>query len=230
MDDTVNTSALSVSNFGTEGGTVTVSGLPAYTLHWNTNFQFGYGVGPYPIANNSGCASILDAAGTIPVVTSITLPNGEGSYQFLYDSTYGRVSQITYPSGGWIKYTWGLTDTLSESAVYANSSGVDQACQYQMYAPVVRERQVSFDGQNVAMTQTFTYSTVWNSQIPFEWTSKTTTVTTTDNLRNQTFTTTYSYSPMYARRRRTRQAPWHSNWLLETPLLTTTGMEAPSES
>jgi RHS repeat-associated protein len=196
MTDTLGRTALSASNFGTSGGTVTVSGLSPYTLQWTT-VQPSYSVYANPISGNGGCGPVLQAGGTFAVVSSITLPNAE-AYQFQYDAKYGRVSQITYPTGGWVKYTWGLTDTLSEAVVYANSSGVDQACQYQMYAPVIRSRQVSFDGQNVALTQTFTYNTTWNTNPPSLWAGKTTTVTTSDKLRNLSSTTTYTYSPWYA--------------------------------
>jgi len=196
MTDTLGRT-LSASNFGTSGGTVTVPGLPAYTLQWTT-VSPSYSVYPHAISGNGSCGPVLTAGGTLSVISSITLPNSEGSYTFQYDPTYGRVSQITYPTGAWIKYTWGLTDTLSEAVAYANTTGFDQACQYQMYAPVVRSRQVSYDGQHVALTQTFTYSTTWDAQTPLFWDSKTTIVTTTDNLRNLTATTTYTYIPIFS--------------------------------
>ena len=196
MTDTLGRTGLSVSNFGTSNGTVAVSGLGAYTLQWTT-VSPNYSVYANPISGNSGCGPVLPAQATLPVISSITLPNQQ-AYTFQYNSTYGRVSQITYPSGGWIKYTWGLTDTLSEAVVYANTSGVDQGCQFQIYAPVIRSREVSFDGQNVALTQTFTYKTTWSTNPQFEWTGKKTTVTTTDNLRNLSSTTTYTYNPWYA--------------------------------
>ena len=196
MTDTVGRTAVSASNFGSSGGTVTVFGLSPYTLQWTT-VHTNYSVYANPISSNGGCGPVLGVGETLPVVSSITLPNNE-EYTFQYDSAYGRISQITYPSGGWIKYTWGLTDTLSEAVVYPNTSGVDQACQFQMYAPVIRSREVSFDGQNVALTQNFTYNTTWNTQIPSLWAGKTTTVTSTDNVRNLSSTAIYAYIPWYS--------------------------------
>ena len=50
---------------------------------------------------------------------------------------------------------------------------------------------VSINGAKV-LDQTFTYSTTWPTGYT-NWTTKTTTVTTTDEKRNISFTTTYTY-------------------------------------
>jgi len=68
-------------------------------------------------------------------------------------------------------------------------------CGYEYGQPAIVERQVSYDGTNVAEQQTFTYSTTWGGTVG-DWTSKTTNVTTTDELRNANFTTAYNYSPV----------------------------------
>ena len=57
---------------------------------------------------------------------SITLPNGE-QYQFFYDSTYGLINEIIYPTGAWVKYTWKPSDNYSEFAEWTGSNGIAQA-------------------------------------------------------------------------------------------------------
>ena len=44
---------------------------------------------------------------TLPAVTSIARPDGT-AYTFQYDPTYGTISQITFPDGGYVKFVWGI--------------------------------------------------------------------------------------------------------------------------
>jgi len=105
MTDTAGRAVVSASSFGASGGdTVRVSGLSTpYTVHWGTA-SYNYTPGWVLASTDGACPNMVYANGNTPVVTSLTLPNGQ-SYQFHYDSTYGLVDEIIFPSGGWVKYT-----------------------------------------------------------------------------------------------------------------------------
>ena len=143
--------------------------------------------------------SFLPTATAPEVVKTISLPNNQ-KYIFSYDPTYGLLSEIQYPDGGWVKYTWKLSDTFSEDAIFTglyNNLPVQQGCNMLYKTPVVSTRQVSFNGSSVALTQTFTYNTKWNTgSTDNYWTTKTTTVQTTDAVRGLTNQTVYTYSPV----------------------------------
>jgi YD repeat-containing protein len=63
---------------------------------------------------------------------------------------------------------------------------------------VVSTRQVSYDGNTVAQSQSFSYSTTWaNGDNAGTWTTKTTSVTTTDKITGKSALTTYTYQPGY---------------------------------
>jgi RHS repeat-associated protein len=150
-------------------------------------------------------------------VSQITLPNG-GSYKFYYGSDnphpgytnpYGLLSEIDYPDGGWVRYTWKLSDTNSELEAYSDADLNLDGCLYQYKTPVVATRQVGFGGSAPSLTQTFAYSTTWNTSPadPAIWTNKNTTVCTTDDVRGSSvctnpasvpanaFLTAYGYTP-----------------------------------
>jgi len=44
---------------------------------------------------------------TLPVVSSITLPDST-QYAFTYDPTYGTISKIVFPTGGHVRFVWGI--------------------------------------------------------------------------------------------------------------------------
>jgi len=129
-------------------------------------------------------------------------------YQFAYESVYGRIQKITYPSGATVTYTWALNPS-SQDIVLPDSSGADAACQYRYGSPAVTSRVVSFDGVNPALEQDFNYSsspagTFWNASNFWIWDSRTTIVVTKDCARNNyncsgapSFTTVYNYGPWY---------------------------------
>ena len=127
------------------------------------------------------------------MVTSVTLPNGQ-EYQFSYGGTYGLLSQITYPTGAWVKYTWGVS-TRGDQVALSDSLGNPGVCGYTYDVPAVSERQVSFDGSTIALTQSFSYTTNWSSG---SGSYKTTVVTTTDNKTGATTVTTYQYTGVTA--------------------------------
>jgi hypothetical protein len=129
------------------------------------------------------------------VIKVITLPNGS-QYKFSYDSTFGQLSQITYPGGGYVQYTWGYN---SYSALASFPSGPPDSgnvpCELIYSKPAITDRYVSSNGSTIALHQHFTYTTAWNPNTG-TWSTKTTTVTTTDEGRqpNVTTTTTYTYT------------------------------------
>ena len=137
------------------------------------------------------------------VVQSITLPNGQ-QYTFEYNDPYGLISQINYPNGGWVKYTWKLSDTFSDSAMFDGeepSSGTfpevadRDACTYYYKSPVLATREVGYSANSsAAQTQTFTYNTQWSGADSITWASKTTTVQTTDDVTGKTAQTIDTYS------------------------------------
>jgi RHS repeat-associated protein len=195
VTDTLGRTLLTSSGFGASGNTMTVSSL-RYSTTWGTS-NLNYSANASLLFNGSGkCYSSFNSdTGTNNVITQITLPNTQ-FYQFSYDSTYGVVNQITYPTGGYVQYVWGLND-LSEAADFEDSSGGSSQCYYHYDAPVVAHRYVSFDGTHTALTQDFTYSTTWSSDVRY-WTTKTTTVKTTDNITGAVSTTVYTYTPINA--------------------------------
>lgn len=175
--------------------------VPSQQMLSNGNycpFEAGPGPDQYPSPNGN--------------VRSIGLPNGQ-QYTFYYGADnpdpslanpYGLISEIIYPDGGWVKYNWGVSSTFSEVAVFANTieeTGHSNAtgCVFEYNTPVVVKRQVGM-GSTTWQTQFFTYSTTWdtttNFDFLFDWTQKTTSVYTYDNLLNKTALTQYTYSPI----------------------------------
>ena len=192
------------TGFGHTGDQITPSGLGAYTLTWETltpswltaGQDF---VGPQdPYGNLCGFpAPIEPATGTAwTVVKSIQLPNGQ-SYSFSYDPVSGYLSQITYPTGGSVRYAWGL-NTRSEWAGFADSSGHPGFCNYHYDTPAITDRWVN-DGTKDVLHQHFTYSTTWDPD-PTKyaaWDQKTTQVTTYDLQTGSTYDTYYTYGPAW---------------------------------
>ena len=142
-------------------------------------------------------------------ITSLALPDGT-SYQFSYDPSFGLLNQITYPNGAWVKYTWsipGQNDDASYSWINLSydptgtiGSYTVNTCGVTYGRPAIQTRTVSFDGQNVALKETYSYSTnfvaasSWNFN-GGNYSTKTTNVVTQDILRNTSYSTTYTYVP-----------------------------------
>lgn len=212
ITDSLGRVALSTSGFGASGNTVMVSGLAnPYTITWskqtaNFNYQSQLIFTP-----NHSSDAFCGAGGnqtfnnTQPEITNIALPNGQ-SYQFQYESTFGMVSKIIYPTGAYVRYQWGLNPTSTSSIAVAHwnqSSGgpppnpsVD-VCEYLFPTVALQHRYVSFDGTHEVLQQDFSYAaTTWTTETsPYEqWTSKQTTVTTTDNVTGAVQKTVYNYS------------------------------------
>jgi hypothetical protein len=208
--DTAGRTVVSLNN-NTSPTVVSAGGL-TYNLAYSPA-SFGYSIPvesippPDGITNPSGttCAwatgELTQALlGTSPTtVSTLTLPNNK-SYSFTYDPTYGVLSEIVYPDGGWVKYTWGFPSTYSTNALFSGllSTGGPwpDGCNFLYSTPVVATRQVGFGGSTTpVLTQTFSYSTTWGTGTSNDsWTAKTTTVTTTDKITNRVKQTTYTYS------------------------------------
>ena len=142
-------------------------------------------------------------------ITSLALPDGT-SYQFSYDPSFGLLNQITYPNGAWVKYTWsipGQNDDASYSWINLSydptgtiGSYTVNTCGVTYGRPAIQTRTVSFDGQNVALKETYSYSTNFVAASSFNfnggnYSTKTTNVVTQDMLRNTSYSTTYTYVP-----------------------------------
>jgi hypothetical protein len=192
-----------------------------YTPSWTTvsvNYSIQESGGTDPSSGTGiGCLPFpTTVSGTRNALSSLALPtsqvpNGQ-EYQFFYNNNYGLLSEIIYPDGGWVKYTWQLPSGFNEMASMGGTTttsgynpdsntytAVPFGCVWQYQTPVLATRQVSFDGTSVAQTQSFSYSTTWDYASDGsvnDWTMKTTTVTTTDNKLGLTSTTVYTYTPV----------------------------------
>ncbi|MGH9475960.1 MAG: hypothetical protein ACRD1C_06475 [Terriglobales bacterium] len=177
--------------------TITADGSagPAYTATWQTGPSAASmtitpaGRFACPVSESTG------AGGGGPVITSHTTP--EGTYTFSYDPTYGVLDRITYPNGGYVRYVWAETSSPAESGVFYTppGNGTPSACDGVYPGVVVTDRYVSPDGSSETGHQQFSYVTNWNPSATNLWTTKQTTVTTTDSSAGTSWTTTYTYAP-----------------------------------
>src|SRR5579863_30326 len=194
--DTTGRKVLQDSGFATNPETVTIIGLGApYTVNWTTSLSptFSTPVTVEPVSPYiSNCPNPIPHQGGGLAVSSITLPNGQ-SFTFAYDPTYGVLSKMTYPTGGYVRYVWGINPQAEQSETFTKSGGRGYECDMLYGTPAVTDRYVSYDGVHDVLHQTFGYSTTWPSN-PNGWTSKQTIVTTYDLVRGTSFETTYNYS------------------------------------
>ena len=191
------------------GYTSTIPGVSApYTFTTGTTSKPSFALNFTPVNGNSACAAsaitLTGPGGVNPTIAgfgvkTIKLPNGE-SYQLQYDSTFGLINKIVYPTGAWVQYTWSVipnAEGVQYHAIPGGTSGGLCAITHDWFA--ITKRVVSYDGTHSAEEQDFSYSTTWpasGQSNSYQWTSKTTTVTTKDLLRGTSFNTVYSYSPM----------------------------------
>lgn len=223
ISDTTGRTALSFQTSGVIGTTtinsVTVSGsAQPYSLTYG-------GAGGAALSVNA--TAVLSTAGTnctgVPAwsmggggLTAMTLPNGK-QYQFTYDPTYGLLSKITYPGGGYVSYTWGM-NPQSAAVAYTDTQAYGlNDCSYRYDKPAVMHRYVSFDGQTIALQQDFSYSTTWSAYL--QWSNTQTTVTTHDLVRGTSFQTVYTYLPIVPPTSpNTRQNFWDSQLPVESTI------------
>jgi len=202
--DTLGRVVLSTTGFGTTGNTVTVAGLgAAYHMTWETvSASFTLDSSLVFNGSNYACSFQASTPGAISelVVKSIQLPDGK-FYSFKHgtddptnSNPYGLISQITYPSGAWVKYSWTI-NSQSAGGVFPNLQGQAGQCVWRWGKPALQSRTVSFDGINPAVKQTFQYSTNWSatgSQQSYLWNTKQTIVTTQDLIRGTSFVSVLS--------------------------------------
>lgn len=183
--DTLGRTSVSVS-----GTTISVSGVSNYTANSGSVSASGL---PLTIDQYSGsCPLRGGTSGSSTEVTSLTLPNSE-TYYFSYDSVSGNISKIVYPTGGYVRYVWGV-NSKSEAGEDSGANGTTTfSCAYEYDTPVVTDRYVSFDGSTEVLHQQFSYTTTWDSD-QFQYSQKTTKVITYDLVRGGNFETKYTYS------------------------------------
>jgi RHS repeat-associated protein len=204
VTDTTGRAAITSNGRGGSGTTNTLSASGMnYKVNWTSatpNFSFPhemlYNVDGYLCQWSSATAAET-------VVNTITLPNNK-NYTFKYGTnpnapnSYGLLSEIDYPTGEWVRYTWKMSDTYSQAITFLAIAGPGGStfpggCIALVQTPVVATRSIGHAGSATAdQIQTFTYNTVWNSAA---WTSKTTTVSTEDVVRGVTAKTIYTYGP-----------------------------------
>jgi RHS repeat-associated protein len=207
--DTAGRPAIELSGFGPSGATntLTVSGAQYQATWTTTSASYSVPNAEFNLPTGQECVSWPSVNATETVISSITLPNG-GKYQFYYgtnpngaayNNPYGLLSEIDYPDGGWVRYTWTM-NAASEPAIYTSlglngGSPQPNGCEFEYGKPVVATRTVGFVPGVTALTQTFSYTTTWNTAYAsFGWTKKTTSVTTTDHIIGESALTAYTYS------------------------------------
>jgi RHS repeat-associated protein len=186
ITDTMGRLALSVSTSSTSTSD-TVSGLGgSYTVTYGTATASWTPGSTLVYGTSSSCPTFPGVGGLIQVITAITLPNGQ-QYTFSYDPTYGLLDKITYPTGGYVQYVWGVNPRSAALSYGGN-------CMFTYDKPAVVQRNVSFDGSTIALEQTFSYATNWNDNgLNTVWSQKTTTVTTNDQVSGTSYQTKYTY-------------------------------------
>lgn len=191
--------------------TLTVGGL-TYTIYWTTISAYAtlpskfvgssvdYCPGGFPTLSNGNQQPLTQQA-----ISEILLPNGQ-SYKFYYESNYGLLREIDYPSGAWVRYTYSYSAApnynmlanlpgLSVQVIQCVGGGsgtpcptidpptmnvaVPGACLYEYSSPVVATRTVGYtQGGPAVQTQTFTYTTAWDNSGTYPGTSWTAKTTT----------------------------------------------------
>lgn len=139
--------------------TVTLGSVSGQSTPLNFTVVYGNGTGGNACQMPSN-SLVLNGSGS-GFVKTIELPNGE-SYQFQYGSTIGPISQITYPTGAWVQYTWSVipnAEGVQFHAIPGGTSGGLCAITHDWFA--ITKRVVSYDGTHSAEEQDFSYSTTW---------------------------------------------------------------------
>ena len=134
-----------------------------YTVHdSNGNAQqYTVNLESISISTHFGGQGITEYSHTRQTVSSVGLPNGQ-SYSFIYDS-YGDITQINLPTGGYVSYVWTNTPGTSQGATRYISSrtvndGVTSATWTISYGSGVVLLTDPPDPQGNVHTTTYTYS------------------------------------------------------------------------
>jgi hypothetical protein len=104
--DSIGRAALTSSGFGGNPDTITAAGeSSAYKVYWTTaSAQFTDNTVNLIPGEGPNCQTAMSSSAT--VVSQIVLPDGQ-SFNFSYDPTYGMLTKLTYPGGGYVRYVWG---------------------------------------------------------------------------------------------------------------------------
>ena len=186
------------------GATLTIPGVSGqYTITNTAIASPSFTIHSIPVSGTTGCevtsSTFYSSSGFGPGTTKVTLPNGE-SYQFQFDPVFGLINKITYPTGAWVQYTWSVISAANGTSWSGVGGTEGSTCSlvHDWYA--ITKRVISNDGATSDEEQDFAYTTTWpggtSSPTSYNWTSKQTTITTKDLLRNTSFQTIYTYSPM----------------------------------
>jgi RHS repeat-associated protein len=194
VSDDIGRPLVSSSGIGSNGDTVQIAGISnPYTLAWSqqsVNFSTTWtNINPPPVGL---CQPVGTASSSPrPAISAITLPNGK-QYTFGYDSTYGLLNKITYPSGAYVSYQWGVN---AQSGYQTQPLGTTKTiCEYVYDRPAILHRIVSFDGVTPALQQDFAYSHApITGFVPGGIPPGSTTVTTHDLIQGTTSITVYNY-------------------------------------
>lgn len=218
---------------GSSGSQAVTIGANSYTFSFtpsssSSSYQVPISLGyVVPSQDKVSCPAVATGWNTISTGGgrgTIALPNGAqivyywGNYSDSgggVPNSYDLISEIVYPSGGWVKYTWsslpssvpsagtnsgqwqlaayGAAEYKDDAGTWVYDTTANNGCQYWYSMPTITERQVSFNGSTVAQTDSYLYQTTWTSGQ--NWSSKQTTVTTTDNVTGTTTTTVHTYGP-----------------------------------
>ncbi len=73
--------------------------------------------------NTQGSIVPMNSALTVNAITSIGLPNGT-AYTFTYDPTYGNISKITFPTGGYVRFIYGIRSDAGGYGFFLHKSSV----------------------------------------------------------------------------------------------------------
>ena len=189
--------------------TLNVSGLGPIQVKWTTTTVTFPGNATVVPGSTATCSFGGTQSIPMSVASEIDLPNGQ-KYSFTYGGTWGRLTQIHFPEGGYVRYVWGtnagskltyqtwMINTENGSGYYGG--GGPGSCWAWVDTPAITDRYVSFDGSSEILHQHFSYATAQvnlTSGLPY-WSSKNTTVTSTDLVTGQSTVTNYTYGSVGA--------------------------------
>jgi len=129
--DTLGTSALTVTGSGTPASPLMYN----YTIPGGSQLHYTVNYANYTVKTNFACGGTGEyggAGGTVAaLVSSVVLPDGT-QYSFSYEPTQGtsgyvtgRLSQVTLPTGGTIKWQYYTGPTPANTIVCADGSGMN---------------------------------------------------------------------------------------------------------
>jgi RHS repeat-associated protein len=115
----------------------------------------------FPVAGGTQCgttpiAFCVYSGYNKRVLQSVVLPNNT-SWAFAYDNVTGALSQITFPTGGTISYTWTTATTCT---------GPQALGLYPTYSLVVTSRTVNSNDGTIPHTWHYTYTTAGDVNYP----------------------------------------------------------------